>query len=314
MKYALFRDLNPFGKLIMTFFLMGSSYLVIFILTTLLAIPIYGLTLSEIIEIFRTGDFADNINMLSFFQITYSAGLFLIPAILAGILFYGNSLEYLSARGRPFGLTLILSVMVVLVAVPLINFLAEFNMNISLPEKLAGLEQRIRETETEAEELMNIFLSDTTISRFLINLLMIAVVPAFGEEFFFRGVLQRLFTEWFRNRHAGIIVSAILFSFMHFQFLGFIPRILLGVLFSYMLVWSGSMWVPVLAHFVNNAIAVTFYFLLNRGLISGELNTIGSDKETILYAIASSFFLALIMGGIYLVEKRKANLSQGSAV
>lgn len=298
----------------MTFFLMGSSYLVIFILTTLLAIPIYGLTLSEIIEIFRTGDFADNINMLSFFQITYSAGLFLIPAILAGILFYGNSLEYLSARGRPFGLTLILSVMVVLVAVPLINFLAEFNMNISLPEKLAGLEQRIRETETEAEELMNIFLSDTTISRFLINLLMIAVVPAFGEEFFFRGVLQRLFTEWFRNRHAGIIVSAILFSFMHFQFLGFIPRILLGVLFSYMLVWSGSMWVPVLAHFVNNAIAVTFYFLLNRGLISGELNTIGSDKETILYAIASSFFLALIMGGIYLVEKRKANLSQGSAV
>ncbi len=99
---------------------------------------------------------------------------------------------------------------------------------------------------------------------------------------------------------------------MHFQFLGFIPRILLGMLFGYMLVWSGSIWVPVLAHFVNNAIAVTFYFLFNRGLISGELDTIGSNKETILYTVSSSFFLIMIMGCIYLVEKRKANQSQGT--
>jgi membrane protease YdiL (CAAX protease family) len=312
MKYALFQDLKPFGKLVLTFFLMGSSYLVIFILTTLVAIPIYGISLSKIIEIFRTADFAGNVNMLSFFQITYSAGLFLVPALLAGFLFYGDSLEYLSARSKPLIMTLLLSVIVVLGAVPLINFLAEFNMNISLPEKLAGLEQRIRDTETEAEELMNIFLSDTSISRFLINLLMIAVVPAFGEEFFFRGVLQRIFTEWFRNRHAGIIVSAILFSFMHFQFLGFIPRILLGMLFGYMLVWTGSIWVPVVAHFVNNAIAVTFYFLFNRGLIGGELNTIGSDRQTILYTISSSIFLILIMGCIYFAGKRKVNQSQGT--
>ena len=290
MKYALFQDLKPFGKLVMTFFLMGSCYLVIFILTILVAIPVFGMTLSEIIEMFRTGDFARHINLVSFFQITYSAGLFLIPALLAGFLFYGNSLEYLSAKKMPVPLTMILSVLVVLGAVPLINFLAEFNMNLSLPEKLSGLEERIRETEAEAEELMNLFLSDTTISRFLINLFMIAVVPAIGEEFFFRGIMQRIFTEWFRNRHVGIIIAAILFSFMHFQFLGFIPRILLGILFGYMLVWTGSIWVPVLAHFVNNAIAVTFYFLFNRGLISEELDTIGSDKESVLYTIIQQYF------------------------
>ena len=291
----------------MTFFLMGSSYLVIFILTTLAAIPIYEITFNEIIEVFRKGDYADNINMLSFFQITYSAGLFLIPALLAGLLFYGNTLEYISARRKPFSLTMILTVMVVLGAVPLINWLAEFNMNISLPDKLSGLEQRIRSTETEAEELMNLFLSDTSISRYLINLTMIAIVPALGEEFFFRGVIQRLFTEWTRNHHAGIIIASILFSFMHFQFLGFIPRILLGMLFGYMLVWTGSIWIPVMAHFVNNAIAVTFYFLFNRNLISGELDTIGSDSNTILYTISSALFLILIMGCIYLIEKRKAN-------
>jgi membrane protease YdiL (CAAX protease family) len=314
MKYALFQDLKPFGKLVMSLFLMGSCYLVIFILTILIAIPVFGMTFSDIIEMFRTGDFADHINLVSFFQITYSAGLFLIPALLAGFLFYGNSLEYLSAKKMPVLLTMILSILVVLGSVPLINFLSEFNMNLSLPEKLSGLEMRIRETEKESEELMNLFLSDTSIMRFLINLFMIAVIPAIGEEFFFRGIIQRIFTDWFRNHHLGVIIAAILFSFMHFQFLGFIPRILLGILFGYLLVWTGSIWVPVLAHFINNAIAVTYYFLLNRGLISEELNTIGSDKDSILYALSSSIFLILIMGGIYIVGKRKANQSRASAV
>ena len=311
MRYELFRDIKPFGKLALTFFLMGSSYLVIFILTILVAVPIFGTSLSDLIELFRTGDFTNNINLLTFFQITYSAGLFLIPALLAGFLFHGKTLDYLYANKKPFGLSLLLSILVIIGAVPLINFLAEFNMNLSLPERLSGLEARLREVEQESEEMMNLFLSDTSISRFLINIFMIAVVPAIGEEFFFRGVLQSIFTEWFRNRHAGIIIAAILFSFMHFQFLGFIPRILLGALFGYLLVWTGSIWVPVMAHFVNNATAVTFYFLYNRGLISDELNTIGSDTESLIYTISSIFFLILIMGSIYLVEKRKVNQSQG---
>jgi len=311
MRFELFRDISPFGKLVLTFFLMGSSYLVIFILTILVAVPIFGTSFTEIIELFRTGDFTNNINLLTFFQISYSAGLFLIPALLAGFLFHGKTLDYLSANKKPFGLSLLLSILVIIGAVPLINFLAEFNMNLSLPERLSGLEARLREVELESEEMMNLFLSDTSISRFLINIIMIAVVPAIGEEFFFRGVLQNIFTEWFRNRHAGIIIAAILFSFMHFQFLGFIPRILLGALFGYLLVWTGSIWVPVMAHFINNATAVTFYFLYNRGLISDQLNTIGSDNESLIYTISSILFLTLVMGSIYLVETRKANQSQG---
>jgi hypothetical protein len=311
MSYAPFRDLNPFGKLIMTFFLMGACYLVIFILTFLAAMPLFGKTLNEIIELFTSGNFKNEINLLSFFQVTYSLGLFLIPALLAGFLFYGKSLEYLSGKVKPLGVTLILSVLLVLCSVPLINFLAEFNMNISLPDKLSGLESRLRETESEAEKLMDLFLSDTSVSRFIINLLMIAVIPAFGEEFFFRGILQRIFTEWFRNKHAAIIIVAILFSFMHLQFLGFIPRILLGALFGYMLAWTGSIWVPVLAHFVNNSIAVGFYFFYNRGLISDDLNTVGSGRDSILYTLSSILFISVIMGAIWYVERRKANQSPG---
>lgn len=310
MNYAPFRDLKPFGKLMMAFFLMGSCYFVIFILSLLAAMPLYGKTLVELIELFSSGDFNGEINLLSFFQITYSIGLFLIPAIVAGFLFNGKSLEYLSGKVKPLGITLFLSVIVILGSVPVINFLGEFNMNISLPEKLSGLEERIRETESQAESLMNLFLSDTSVSRFIINLIMIAVVPAIGEEFFFRGLLQKIFIEWFRNRHVGIIIAAILFSFMHLQFLGFIPRILLGTLFGYMLIWTGSIWVPVLAHFINNAIAVSFYFFYNRGLIGDNLNSIGSDRESVVYTISSIIFLILIMGSIYLIERRKVNQFQ----
>jgi len=314
MDYAPFRDLKPFGKLIMTFFLMGGCYLIIFILTFLVAMPLFGKNLSELIEVFTSGDFKNEINLLSFFQVTYSMGLFLIPALLAGFLFSGKSLEYLSGKVRPLGITIILAVLLILGSVPVINFLAEFNMNISLPDKLSGLETRIRETESEAEKLMDLFLSDTSISRFIINLFMIAVIPAFGEEFFFRGVLQRIFTELFRNKHVAIIIGAVLFSFMHLQFLGFIPRILLGALFGYMLVWTGSIWVPVIAHFVNNAIAVSFYFFYNKGLIGDNLNTIGSDKDSIIYTISSILFITIIMGAIWLVERRKSNQYQGPVV
>lgn len=314
MNYAPFRDLKPFGKLIMAFFLMGGCYLIIFILSFLAAMPLFGKTLTEIIELFTSGNFKNEINLLSFFQVTYSLGLFLIPALLAGFLFNGKSLEYLSGKVKPLGLTVILTVLLVLGSVPVINLLAEFNMNISLPERFSGLESRIRETEAQAEEMMELFLSDTSISRFLVNLTMIAIIPALGEEFFFRGVMQKIFTEWFRNKHAAILITSILFSFMHLQFLGFIPRILLGAIFGYMLVWTGSIWIPVIAHFINNSIAVTFYFLYNRGIIGDDLNTIGSDKDSILYSIGSIMFLIVIMGAIWFVERKKVNQYQGPVV
>jgi membrane protease YdiL (CAAX protease family) len=310
MNYAPFRDLKPFGKIVMAFLLMGACCIGLFILAMLAAVPMFGKSMGDIMEVLRSGNFSEGINLLAFLQITYSLGVFLIPALLAGLLFNGKSMEYLSGNVKPLGISLLLTVLVVLGSFPLINFLSEFNSNISLPERFSGLEERIRHTEAEAEELMNLFLSDTSVSRLLINLLMIAVVPAVGEEFFFRGVLQRIFTEWFRNKHAAIIVVAVLFSFMHLQFLGFIPRILLGAMFGYLFAWTGSIWVPVTAHFVNNTIAVAFYFFYNRGLIGDDLNTIGSEKGSIAYTLSSIIFLVVMMGAIRIAEKRKANRYQ----
>jgi membrane protease YdiL (CAAX protease family) len=139
------------------------------------------------------------------------------------------------------------------------------------------------------------FLEIKSTPELMLNLVMIALIPALGEELLFRGIIQRIFTDWSKNVHAGIWISAALFSAMHMQFYGFIPRLLLGVLLGYMLVWSGSLWLPILAHFFNNASAVIAIFLYNRGSISMDPDKIGIEESDTGYLIAGTvIFLSLL--------------------
>ena len=138
----------------------------------------------------------------------------------------------------------------------------------------------------------------------LFNLFMIALLPAIGEELLFRGVIQRIFTGWTRSNHWGIWISAILFSALHMQFYGFIPRMLLGVLFGYLLVWSGSMWLPITAHFFNYGIVVIGIWLIDRKLLSSEFETIGSTNGSYYLAAIS---LALVLLLMFLIRKENRN-------
>jgi membrane protease YdiL (CAAX protease family) len=198
-------------------------------------------------------------------------------------------------------------VLLPVIAIPAINLLVELNMKISFPEWMSGLEERITKAEAESEEMMDMFLSQVSTRRFLLNLLMISVIPAIGEELLFRGVLQKLLAEWLKNYHVAIFITAALFSFVHFQFQGFIPRVFLGILFGYLMVWTGSIWAPVLAHFVNNSLAVVFFFLYHRGLIHINLDTVGSSRDTLIYAALSAFLLFTLLGSIYIREVKKVN-------
>jgi len=124
---------------------------------------------------------------------------------------------------------------------------------------------------------------------------MIALLPAIGEELLFRGVIQRIFIRWTKNSHWGIWIAAILFSALHMQFYGFIPRLLLGALFGYLLVWSGSMWLPIAAHFVNNAVAVIGMYMIDKGTINPEFEEIGSTGDSIYLSVISIAIVALLL-------------------
>jgi membrane protease YdiL (CAAX protease family) len=129
----------------------------------------------------------------------------------------------------------------------------------------------------------------------LLNLFVVAILPAIGEELIFRGAFQKLFSQLFKNKHIGIWLAAALFSAIHLQFYGFIPRMLLGAIFGYLLYWSGSLWVPIWAHFVNNAMGVTLSYLSQKGIVSEDIENIGTLEDGAVYIIASLLIVSSLL-------------------
>lgn len=153
------------------------------------------------------------------------------------------------------------------------SFFVEWNAQLTLPEFLKGFEEWAYEKEQQAK-LLTEFLTDfQSFNQFLIGLLIIAVIPAIGEELLFRGLIQPQMYGMSKNIHVAIWVTGFLFSAMHLQFYGLIPRMLLGVLFGYMYYWSGNIIIPILGHFINNGFTLTMLYLY-------QLKTIDYDLET----------------------------------
>ncbi len=147
-------------------------------------------------------------------------------------------------------------------AMPMVSFLTRLNEQMQLPESLKSIEQWMRQTEDQAAAATEILLSGKNVGVLMVNLLLIGVFAAVAEECFFRGVLQQSCVEIVKNKHAAVWITAFIFSVMHLQFYGFLPRLVLGVLLGYLFLYGRSLWIPIAAHFFNNAftLLVIFFF------------------------------------------------------
>jgi len=196
------------------------------------------------------------------------------------------------------------------VAIPTINWLAEMNSKMQLPSSMSGVEQWMKESEAAAAKITEVFLNVSTISGLFTNILIVALIAAVGEELFFRGVLQKLLFQWSKNIHVAIIFTAILFGAFHLQFYGFIPRVLMGVLFGYLLYWSGSIWLPILAHFTNNALAIIVDFFTRKKQIDFDVDKIGIDENAILWSSISFVLIGTLIYLFYRIEKNKPSMAK----
>jgi len=304
MAFTAFRDMKPFPQLLFSAFVILVSFLIFLVLSVLIAIPFFGF--DSILSIAGMSDLSDptTLNVLKYFQTVQAIGMFILPPLIIAYLFVGNIPEYLYLN-KALNASTFLSVVILMFAMsPLINFLGEWNSNMSLPDWMSGLEDWMRKSEDQADDITEAFLNVKTIPGLAFNLFMVAFLPAIGEELLFRGVVQKIFTRMTKNTHWGIWISAILFSAMHMQFYGFIPRVLLGALFGYLLVWSGTMWLPMLGHFLNNGMAVIFMFLINNGTMSSKVEEYGSTENS-YYA---AFLSLLIVGALlYMIKKENQN-------
>ncbi|HSZ71847.1 MAG TPA: CPBP family intramembrane glutamic endopeptidase [Cytophagaceae bacterium] len=185
------------------------------------------------------------------------------------------------------------SVILLMVSIPMIEQLSLLNKNMSLPDALHSIEDMMNKTEKSAAALTAILVQYNGPFHFLLVFIVVAIIPAVGEELVFRGIVQNELQHIWNNKHLAIWVSGFIFSFIHFQFFGFLPRMLLGVLFGYCYLWTGSLWVPIAMHFTNNALTlVVSAFYKNSFLNTSESeNTLFDIRFFIAYIVAQAVFL-----------------------
>lgn len=295
-----FREMNPFSRLMFSAFIVVAVFLAIQFLAALAAIPLFGMQqVSGMLTGLNTED-PQTIRMLKYFQTVQAIGLFIAPSLLIAWLFSGQPLRYLSLDRQAPLLPAGMVVLLIFVINPFINFTGALNNAMHLPSWMEGFEEWMRTAEDNAERLTKAFLETDTIGGLLFNLLMIAVLPALGEELLFRGVIQKQLTAWTGSFHWGIWISAALFSALHMQFYGFVPRMLLAAIFGYLLVWSGSLWLPILAHFTNNAGAVLTLWFIDHDQLTPAVEEFGAGTQYWPWALAS-----LTLGLLLLVAVRR---------
>lgn len=235
------------------------------------------------------------------FAIVQDLLVFILPAIVAAFVATRLPASLLTVNVKPRLYTVVMAIIVMITALPAMEWLIELNNNMHLPEWAAGLEESLRKMEDSASSGIGALSGNGTIGDLIVGILIIGVLTGIAEELFFRGALQNLFMSMPKvKKHFAIWAAAFIFSFMHFQFFGFVPRLLLGAYFGYLIWWSGSVWVPVIAHAVNNSLVVLLSWLSLRSGVAESMENaasvnIGTDWYTIALSIAVTAFGLIIL-------------------
>ncbi len=200
--------------------------------------------------------------------------------------------DYYKLGRSPLPKALIFSVVFFMFSMPLVGLSAWLNQLLPLPEWATAI-------ESDTAEMINILFSVDNTAGWLLNLFVIAAIPAVSEELFFRGIVQNKLVEYFKNPHLAIWLGAVFFSAFHFQFEGFFPRIVLGAVLGYLYYWSINLWIPIILHFFNNAILVSAPYLA----LSDQIPTADTDS-TLSYSLILSALVAMILSYILIKNRR----------
>ncbi|MBS7564392.1 CPBP family intramembrane metalloprotease [Mucilaginibacter sp. Bleaf8] len=202
---------------------------------------------------------------------------------------------------NPFLMVIVLAIMYV--SLPVMEEMIRLNQQMQLPDSLKNIENWMRNMENAAQKATAVMLRMNTIGDLITALLVIGLFTAIAEEFLFRGCMQTIFVRWTNNQHVAIWITATLFSAFHMEFFGFVPRLMLGVLFGYFAAWSGSIWPAVWAHFLNNGSAVLITYLYQHKQVN-----INPDADyTFSY---STYALSVIITVLLMLNYRNVALNK----
>ena len=236
---------------------------------------------------------------------------FILPAVVTMAIIYRRPYHVMGLDRAPSWLAITIVIVFYVISLPAMNWLVEMNKAMSLPSWMAGIEQAMRTAEDNAAEVTQEMLNINSVGQLILCVLVVGVMAGLSEEMLFRGAMLRTMQDSRLGKHAVVWITAILFSAFHLQFYGFVPRMLLGVWLGYLFVWTGSLWVPIIAHTLNNSTVVLMSYLSNKGVIPegfGDnlgLPAAGSFPWLATCSLIASLALAISVHAFY-TSRRKA--------
>lgn len=258
------------------FYVIGMISIQLF--ATLFGLPDFA----EILNGITKGEYLEYLDTLKILQLVLHLFQYIIPALVFLFLYHKKAaLKIVYADQKPAIKNIVWSILLILSIYPFISFVYYWNTQL-LPDNAISQHKL---------DIQKVFLEMNSPKDLILNLLLLGLAAGIGEEFLFRGILQRLLTLWTKNIHFGAILTGLIFSLMHFQLEGFFPRFFLGVLFCYLLIFTGNLWITVIVHVFFNSIQVIIpYFYPN---LAGNISEVQATAP--LIAISSGFVFLLFL-------------------
>lgn len=251
------------------------------------------------------------VRSMKIMSVVTSTLVFIVPVTLYCQFLRPEKTAFLNIASVPHIYYLITAVVCIFFAFPAVASFIQLNQKIHFPESMAGIEKAFRDKDSQVDKLYTLFFADRSTMGLVINLLVMALIPAVSEEFFFRGILQQTLIKNKLNAHIAIAVTAILFSAIHMQFFGFLPRLLLGLVLGYLYYITQNLWVSILAHFFNNAFEIVMlHFMMDELPTQTTAPVQDNSGISITYALLS---LALVAGQLVFLQRfvNRVKLSNG---
>jgi membrane protease YdiL (CAAX protease family) len=260
-------DLSPKRQL----YLLFSFYCFSTVFASIISIAFPGFTSGQVSKLF--------LYAVSIFS-------FLIPAFIAFKLFSTQKLIHYWGLSHSFSSkSFCLTVLVMVCCIILMNWLAEIN-------KLIPLFHWMKEDQIKATAKLKQYLVMDNFWQILLNLFIFSFVPSFCEEVFFRGTMQPLWYKYFTKPWVAIFMTAFIFSFLHFQFSGFLPRLLAGVVFGGIFYLTGSLWLSVISHVLYNACIVVLNYMNQYS--PGSVTAFGNLLLSPMLIVSAALIIVLL--------------------
>jgi membrane protease YdiL (CAAX protease family) len=305
-RFSGFSDWKPTTQLFISVFIILFLGLWIMFVTLSVSTLFPGVDWSGLKESISADSKDKNIILVRLVMILQDVSIFIIPGIVILYLMRDGGKGGGNILRLPYLREVLLVIILGFCIFPVTSFTGQFNAGLHLPGWLSGVEKWMTEKETAASSIIDLIVPSENPGILVLNLFIIAILPAIGEEVIFRGVFQRIFRRMFRSDHLAIWVTAFIFSALHFQFFGFIPRFILGLAFGYLFFWSRTLWLPVISHFVNNAVPVIYTYIHG-------MDKLNSAPDTPLLKQLIYLPLPVAIGLVILFYFRNKNIPQDIA-